>query len=176
MIDYILLELESMNNTIDPRDYMAFLELLVDDLKNTDAVIGLGAGRMGYSLRAFIMRLCHMGFNASMIGDTNVPRVRQGTVVIVNSSSGETPSMILYAQQARAEGGTLYVITTNPDSTLAKMADALLIYGENFNTTQIMKTVYEQFTYLLLDKLAEDVVHDADIIKDYMIHNHSILE
>ena len=31
------------------------------------SIFGLGAGRMGYSLRAFIMRLSHLGYNAYML-------------------------------------------------------------------------------------------------------------
>ena len=55
-------------------------------------VICIGAGRMGYSVRAFSMRLMHLGYNSSFISDTNVSRVDKDTFVIISTGSGETPS------------------------------------------------------------------------------------
>ena len=65
--------------------YVENLKLLLLNKEEAPNIIGLGAGRMGYALRAFVMRLCHMGFQASMIGDTNVPRVRENTIIFINA-------------------------------------------------------------------------------------------
>ena len=97
----ILKDIIEMNDRLNLEEVNEYVNALTLDLKNinNDNIIGIAAGRMGYSLRSFIMRLSHMGFNASMIGDTNVPKVRNDTIMIVNSSSGETPSILNYAIQ-----------------------------------------------------------------------------
>jgi 6-phospho-3-hexuloisomerase len=59
-------------------------------------IVGVGAGRVGYALRAFIMRLNHFGFNASFIGDTNVPALTSDDMLIVASTSGSTPTISYY--------------------------------------------------------------------------------
>ena len=96
----ILDEINMMLDSLVENEVENYIGLLTEKLSSSSGdIIGLAAGRMGYSLRAFIMRLNHMGFNASMIGDTNVPRVRQNSILFINSSSGETPSILLFAEQ-----------------------------------------------------------------------------
>ena len=41
---------------------------------------------------------------------------------------------------------------------------------------QLMKSIYEQYTMLLLDYVAEEVVSQLDLNRDEITHNHSILE
>jgi 6-phospho-3-hexuloisomerase len=173
-----LVEMIDMSDTVLLDTYKEFVQTLAYDVEHADYIVGLGAGRMGYSLRAFIMRLNHMGYNASMIGDTNVPRVTDKSLVIINTSSGETPSMILYAKQAIDEGATVVVLTTNRKSSLAILANYVFIYApkDEFKSKQIMKTAYEQFSYILLDAFAADIVEINGVSKAYMEHNHSILE
>lgn len=152
---------------------------MVNELKEAKErnynIIGIGAGRMGYSLRAFIMRLSHVGYESYFIGDTTLPRIDEKSVVIINSSSGETPTNILYAQQAKEAKSYIITITTNKDSTIAKLSDQLVIIPQ-MNSHQLMKTIYEQYTYLLLDYVAEQVVSELDLDRDIITHNHSILE
>jgi 6-phospho-3-hexuloisomerase len=155
------------------------VEHIVNGLKEAKErnynIIGIGAGRMGYSLRAFIMRLSHVGYESYFIGDTALPRINKNSVVIINSSSGETPTNIIYAQQAREAKSYIITITTNKDSTIAKLSDQLVIIP-HMNSHQLMKTIYEQYTYLLLDYVAEQVVSELNLDRDIITHNHSILE
>ena len=147
-------------------------------LKNNDVkpdLIGLGAGRMGYALRAFIMRLCHMGFNASMIGDTNVPRVKENTIILINSSSGETPSIIQYAQQAKSEKGKIFLTSCSTDSSIGTLSD-FIIKLPTVKTQQLMKSPYEQFSMLLYDYIVIKLMNSLDLDSDKVSYNHSILE
>lgn len=171
----MLYELCWMFDGLDMDEYDHFVKTLHESIVTGDDIVGLGAGRMGYSLRAFIMRLSHMGLRSSMIGDTSIPRIRTGSTVIVNSSSGETPSMILFAEQAISAGGTLFVVTSNKESTLGKMGHCVLSYPV-INSQQVMKTVYEQFTFLLFDMIAENLRVKLGVEKFFMNGNHSILE
>ena len=109
----ILDEINRMLDSLVENDVESYIELLTDKLSSSSAdIIGLAAGRMGYSLRGFIMRLNHMGFNASMIGDTNVPRVRQNSILFINSfreinnSSVLTPNFFAYTGSIACSAST----------------------------------------------------------------------
>lgn len=174
--------------SISPENYKEFCNKFFDLTKTkTRSVIGLGAGRMGYALQGFIMRLNHIGFRTAMIGDTCVPKIKQNDIVIVNTSSGETPTILLYIKQAKQFGAIVFTITTSPDSTAALMSDAYLIYGKDFKSKQPMKSAFEQFTWALFDQMVYDFLtsdeksveldsgvysYDGIIINT----NHSILE
>ena len=152
-----------------------YVNSLVNALQENKNIIGIGAGRMGFSLRSHIMRLSHIGFNAFFIGDTTLPRIDQNSVIIINSSSGETPTNILYAQQALAAESYIITITKNKNSTIGKLSD-LVVETPTLESHQLMKTIYEQYSYLLFDYVTELVVTKLELDRDTITHNHSILE
>ena len=116
-----------------------------------------------------------MGFNATMIGDTNVPNICNNTKIILSSSSGETESLNLFAQKAKDHGAKIYLVTCSPGSRIGKISDYILTY-KNINSSQIMKSAYEQFTFLLFDSLALDLADKKNIGNEVMKKNHSVLE
>lgn len=173
----IIKEINHMSNLINEaqiENYVKSLSLLISSKKDID-IIGLAAGRMGYALRAFIMRLCHMGFNAYMIGDTNVPRVNERSIILINSSSGETPSIIQYAQQAKSEKGKIFLTSCATDSTIGLLSD-YSIKLPIIESKQLMKSPYEQFSMLLYDYIVIKLMSSLNLDPDKVSHNHSILE
>lgn len=169
----ILSELTDMYQMVDPNELDDFCHELA--VKLPTQVVGIGAGRMGYSLRAFIMRLTHFGFDASMLGDTNVRRIGKKSIVLINSSSGETPSNILFAQQAKNAEANVFTITCNKSSSIGLLSDNLLTLP-TIESHQMMKTIYEQFSYLLLDYIAQRLCIIKKLDKNWVSENHSILE
>ena len=152
-----------------------YVDVLKEAFNFQRDIVGIGAGRMGYSLRAHIMRLSHIGYDAYFIGDTTLPRIDSNSVVIINSSSGETPTNILYAQQAWDAGSYIITITSNKESTIGKMSN-LVVETPTLESHQLMKTIYEQYSYILFDYVTESVVSQLDLDRDIITHNHSILE
>lgn len=172
----ILKEMKQMLDALDNDKVEEYLDKLLPMLSQSNVdIIGLAAGRMGYALRAFIMRLNHMGFNASMIGDTNVPRVRKNTILFINSSSGETPSILLYTKQAAKESGKIFLTSCNNNSSIANYAESIIQIPE-IDSIQLMKSPYEQFTMLLYDYIIIRLVDSLGLDKDKISKNHSILE
>ena len=145
------------------------------DNKSYNKYVGFGAGRMGYSLKSFIMRLDHLGFKSFMIGDTNFPRLDSNTVVFINSSSGETETNILYARQAIKHGARTILFTSKPNSTLASICDHKILYT-TINTSQLMKTIYEQLTLILFDHICDSIVKRQKLDINKIENNHSISE
>ena len=172
----ILDEIDMMHDSLIKNDVESYIELLTEKLSSSSGdIIGLAAGRMGYALRAFIMRLNHMGFNASMIGDTNVPRVKQDSILFINSSSGETPSILLFAEQAKNEKGEIFLTTCNKKSSIGKLSNSI-IQIPTIQSVQLMKSPYEQFSMLLYDYIIYRLVESLGLDKEKISSNHSILE
>ncbi|MAT67839.1 MAG: hypothetical protein CL830_05580 [Crocinitomicaceae bacterium] len=172
----ILDEIDMMHDSLVKNDVESYIELLTEKLSSSSGdIIGLAAGRMGYALRAFIMRLNHMGFNASMIGDTNVPRVKQDSILFINSSSGETPSILLFAEQAKNEKGEIFLTTCNKKSSIGKLSNSI-IQIPTIQSVQLMKSPYEQFSMLLYDYIIYRLVETLALDKEKISSNHSILE
>lgn len=172
-MDKIISELETMWNGVDQKSIKNLIHLLVNS-KNKK-IVGLGAGRMGYSMQSFIMRLSHLGFNASMLGDTNFPKVNSDTIALVNSSSGETPSMKLYVDQCIEAKVFIILFTANSESYIAKKSNHLITFPL-FNSKQLMKTVYEQFSFILFDYISFEILKSSDLDVGWVEKNHSILE
>lgn len=172
-----LSEIELIFTSISMNSYENFLHNFYTHLKKYPNcnIIGLGSGRMGYSLRSFIMRLSHMNFNSSMIGDTNVPAVDDKTIILISSSSGETQSNILFANQAKNKGALIFLLTSNHNSTIAGLSNFVLPYGQ-IKSLQLMKSAYEQFTLIFFDILAKDLHEKLEIPISFIESNHSILE
>ena len=168
----IFKELEDLWQSVECEQFEQVVNTIVETKKS---VICLGAGRMGYSVQSFAMRLSHLGFKAYMLGDSNLPKINAGDIVLVNSSSGETPTVVLLAKIAKTFGAKLLVITSNGDSTLGKMADLTLCY-KLIASEQLMKSAYEQFTFILFDHMAHQIFKRSDREKKWVENNHSVLE
>jgi len=169
----IFFELNQMFENTSGLDH--YIEQLEEAHKNEKTIVGIGAGRMGYSLRAHIMRLSHIGFDTYFIGDTSTPRIGPNSLVVINSSSGETPTNVLFAKQAKEAGSVLITITCNKDSTIGMMSD-IVVQIPILNSHQLMKSIYEQYSLLLFDYASECLVSKMNLDRDKIIYNHSILE
>lgn len=168
----ILTEISQLYATVTPGSEN---QLVNEILSCKGTIVGLGAGRMGYALQAFIMRLSHLGYESYMIGDTSLPRIGSNDLVIVNSSSGETASILLLAKIAQQAGARIILLTGNSNSSLAKISDLTITYA-NMRSEQLMKTLYEQFSFLFFDNCAARLAELGILTVSDIEVNHSILE
>lgn len=169
----IIEELNSISNQFD----YSQLEIVTDlfDRSDSKKFVGFAAGRMGFSLKAFMMRLNHLGYESYMIGDTNFPRLDSSSIVFISSSSGETETNIVYAKQAVQCGAKTVLFTTNANSTLANICEDMILYP-TIDSNQLMKTAYEQFTFILFDFICSQIVKKKNIDLSFIENNHSISE
>jgi len=89
-----------------------------------------GAGRSGLIARAFAMRMLHLGFDVYVVGETITPALQPGDTFVVFSGSGETHSMVTFANTVRGLGGSVCLITASPDSSLSRIADCVVNLGD----------------------------------------------
>lgn len=100
-----------------------FIKLLETSYESGKKVLVIGAGRSGLIGRAFAMRLMHLGFNTYVLGETIVPALQPGDVVVAISGSGRTRLVVTAAEVAKSVGARVVAVTTFPDSPLAQIAD-----------------------------------------------------
>jgi 6-phospho-3-hexuloisomerase len=86
-----------------------------------------GAGRSGLVLRMAAMRLMHLGLIVHVAGDTTTPAITARDVLLVASGSGTTSGVVKAAETAAKVGAGIAAVTTNADSPLAGLADAIVI-------------------------------------------------
>ena len=81
-----------------------------------NAIFIFGAGRSLLMLKAFAMRLMHIGLQVHVVGDVVTPALQKGDLLLLASASGETKQL----------GGTVALLTIFPESTLGKLADVVV--------------------------------------------------
>ncbi|MGZ7133455.1 MAG: SIS domain-containing protein, partial [Halobacteriota archaeon] len=114
----------------DEIDYYEVKTLVTDILaaqQNQKRLFVMGAGRSGLVVKGFAMRLMHLGFNVYVVGETVTPAVETGDLLIVISGSGETKSINEMSALAKAKGTRLAAVTSNRDSTLGTISDAIVV-------------------------------------------------
>src|SRR5690349_15223517 len=100
---------------------------LAAHLSHPGRVFVAGAGRSGLVLRMAAMRLMHLGLNVHVAGDTTTPAIASGDLLLVASGSGTTSGVVKAAETAAKAGARIAAFTTNPDSPLAGLADAVVV-------------------------------------------------
>ena len=119
-----------------------------------------GNGRTGLNMRAFAMRLMHLGLHVHVVDDVTTPAIGSGDLLLIGSSSGRTGSLLTYIETVQQAGASLALITGNRESALAAAAATLVtIPATNFKAGRgrgddsvfVMGGLFEQCLSLLCD-------------------------
>ncbi|GAO99541.1 6-phospho-3-hexuloisomerase [Fructobacillus ficulneus] len=152
-------------------------------IKAAPQIFLTGAGRSGLALKSFAMRLTQLGKSAHVVGETNTPAMNAGDLLIVASSSGETPQLIHLATIAKEVGGQVWLWSTNTQSSLAQEADIVTVLaGKNkfAGTTQVTQqplgTLFEQSVWLFGDLFVTHYMDAYQISEAEMQKRHTNLE
>ncbi|MCE4618951.1 MAG: 6-phospho-3-hexuloisomerase [Desulfurococcales archaeon] len=156
-------------------------------------VLVMGAGRSGLVGKAFAMRLLHLGYNSYVLGDTIVPSVQKGDVVVAISGSGKTKLIVTAAEAAKQVGATVVAITTYPESPLGKLADIIVrVPGrtkhsklDDYFARQILGiheplaplgTLFEDTTLVFLDGVIYSLMKRLKVSEEEMRNRHANIE
>lgn len=82
-----------------------------------------GRGRSGLVVRAFAMRLMHLGIAAYVVGDTTTPAIERDDLLLVVSGTATTATLLPIAERAAAVGARRATVTATTEGTLARGAD-----------------------------------------------------
>ena len=120
--EQILGELRDVLSETDPQEEETFIRQLLA----AERIFVCGLGRSGLMMRAFAMRLMHLGLTSFVVGETTTPSIQKGDLLAVGSGSGETSTPVSMARLAKKTGATVAAITGHRDSTLAQLADMVI--------------------------------------------------
>ncbi|MDA1169089.1 MAG: SIS domain-containing protein [bacterium] len=162
----------------------AQVENLSGEIRKANKTVVCGAGRVGMAIRGFGMRLAHLGLKAFTLGDSTVPSIGKGDLLVVASGSGETQTIYDLVEIAKKNGARISLISGNSDSRMGKLADSLVLIKapsktkaiEGFASIQPMTTLNEQCLGIFLDALVLDLMEKMNETHDTMWSRHSNLE
>lgn len=113
----------------------AEVNAFVERIHQADKILIFGLGSSGLTASEFNMRLVQMGFTSSVMTDTFLMRVQSRLfspkdLIIAVSNSGETPEVVSACRIAKAADVQICLLTQNSRSSLAQMADTVLLAGD----------------------------------------------
>jgi len=177
----IVQELEKTLSHIDNEQTDALLKTLLA----SERIFVAGAGRSGLMIRAFAMRLMHMGCEVYVVGEIVTPSISSNDVLMIASGSGATESLVVMARKAKTLGARIVLLTIDQDSPIAKLADSVVVIPApspkvqrelHISSIQPMGSLFEQSLLLTLDAFILLLMERQQKTPDLMFTRHANLE
>jgi 6-phospho-3-hexuloisomerase len=189
IVNYVLKAIDLISDT----EKNAMIEALIVAKKEGRRIFVVGAGRSGLVAKAFAMRLMHMGFDVYVVGETIMPPIRKGDLLLAVSGSGRTKTVVAVAEAAKSVGARVIALTTYPDSPLGKVADIVvripgrtkLAIEEDYLIRQVrghheplapLGTLFEVTTMIFLDGVIAELMSTLGITEEEMRERHTNIE
>lgn len=102
------------------------IDSLIKEIIKAKRICLYGVGREGLMMKAFAMRLFHLGLDAHVVGDMTTPPVHKGDVLIVSAGPGAFSTVLGLIGVAKADGARTVVVTAQPKGKAAKQADVVI--------------------------------------------------
>ena len=158
------------------------VEKLLDALAQAKCIQVFGMGRMKCAVRAFVMRLMHMGLDAHVVYDTTCPNIGPGDLLIANAAC----TTICYTVMgfAKRAGAKVVAITANPNSKAAKLCDFTVslrgqVHGGRpyeIPSVQPMAALFEQAIFIFEDIIIQLLMKKLKITARQMAKRHTNLD
>ncbi len=170
--EYSLQIVEELRKTLSGVDAAA-VEALIVRIVKAKRIFTAAAGRSSLAVKAFAMRLMHLGLEVYVMGETVTPAIAEGDLLLIGSGSGETGSLVTAAKRAKGFGAQLALITIVPQSSIGSIADEVVCIcaptskaDTGFASIQPGGSCFEQSMLLLLDacviRVAQTLRLDAE--------------
>lgn len=158
------------------------VERLLDAIAEAKCVQVFGMGRMKCAVRAFVMRLMHIGLDAHVVYDTTCPNIGPGDLLIVNAACTTIGYTVM--QFAKRVGAKVVAITANPRSKAAKLCDFTVslrgqVHGGRdyeISSIQPMAALFEQTIFVFEDIIIQLLMKKLNITAEQMAKRHTNLD
>ena len=179
--EVVINELSHTLSSIKETDANQFVKLIMD----AEEVFCAGAGRSGFQVKGFAMRLMHMGVASYVVGETCTPNIKDNGLLVICSGSGETKSLVNHATKAKEMGAKIALITINPQSSIAKMADVVIEISApspksakagDIKSIQPMGSLFEQSEGIFMDISIMMLMEAKGLDSDTMFGRHANME
>lgn len=155
ILDCILTEIEDVIHKVKTEELVRFASQITKDKR----IFVDGEGRSGLMAKGFAMRLMHLGYTVYVVGETITPAVGTNDVFIVVSGSGESSNVLADTNKAVNKGNSVLVVTSKLNSSIAKLADIVLIVPgtiksdsvDNRGSIQLLSSLFDQSLHIVLD-------------------------
>jgi 6-phospho-3-hexuloisomerase len=162
------------------------LDAAVEAIDRAERIFVAGAGRSGLAMRAFAMRLMHLGKTAYVVGDVTTPGVKKHDLLLIGSGSGSTGSLRIQAEKASRFGAMILLFTIAPGSPIGSEADLEVHIPapspkarrvlNAVDSIQPMGSLFEQTLFLLGDILILRLMEQDQRNSNEMFELHANLE
>ncbi len=161
------------------------MEDVQKEIERAQRIFVAGTGRSLLMIRAFAMRLMHAGLTVYVVGETTTPAITSSDLLIIASGSGTTATMIAVAEKCKKIGARLLLITTDEESTIARMADRTLVVhafsskrqDQQATSIQIGANGFEQMVLLIGDALTVSLMkREGGSANEELMGRHANLE
>ena len=158
------------------------VEKLLDAIAEAKCIQVFGMGRMKCAVRAFVMRLMHMGLYAHVVYDTTCPNIAPGDLLIVNCACTSVGYVVM--QFAKKLGAKVVAITANTKSKAAELCDFTVnlkgqVHGGRdyeIPSVQPMAALFEQAIFVFEDIIIQLLMKKLSITAEQMAKRHTNLD
>lgn len=181
LFEAILADLSRTLRQVDPTR----LEHLQAAILGADRIFIAGKGRTGLQMKAFAMRLMHLGLTVHVLDDVTTPSIAAADLLLIGSASGRTASLLRHVDTAQAIGASIAIVTGNLESPIAAAAQTRVhIPASNFkagansgeDSVMVMGSLFEHCLGLLCDLLIIRLKHALQVDESAMNARHANLE
>ena len=116
-------ELEGVLEAVNAQEWESFLHAVAGAGK----IALYGVGREGLMMRAFAMRLFHLGYNVSVVGDMTAPHLGAGDLLIVSAGPGYFSTVDGLRAVAQRDGAKVLCLTAQRDGRTPRACDRVLL-------------------------------------------------
>ena len=101
-------------------------ETMCGEILKARRIACYGVGREGLMVKAFCMRLMHLGLDAQVVGDMTAKSVGKGDLLLVSAGPGAFSTVLALLGVAREAGTRTLLITAQLGGAAAQKADAVV--------------------------------------------------
>jgi 6-phospho-3-hexuloisomerase len=162
---------------------VGFAEILrlIEEIDKAKTIQLYAKGRMQLSVRAFAMRLKHIGFDTYVVYDTTTPGIRKGDLLL--DLCGVTNVELNVMQCAKEAGARIGLLTAHPENEQGALADFIVqvpgqIFGgsQEVQSIQPMASLLEQSLFLFTDIVVMMLMERNRVDPEEMQRRHTNLE
>jgi 6-phospho-3-hexuloisomerase len=177
LVAVVLEENRQVLEAVSPRDVDRFIK----EILQAKTVHLYAMGRMQLSVRAFAMRLKHMGIDTYVVYDTTSPRIGTGDLLIGHCAVTNVELNVI--RLAKAAGARVALLTAHPENEHGQLADLCVrvpgqIFGgpQEVKSIQPMASLLEQALFLFTDIVVMLLMKEKGVSVQAMQESHTNLE
>jgi 6-phospho-3-hexuloisomerase len=173
----------TFSKIIDWKEISNLVTSILHTKGNGNIIFIYGAGRSGFVGRCFAQRLMHLGIRTCFISDTITYRYTKNDLLIIVSGSGETISSLAISKKAKEIGGKIGLFTNNPESSIGKIADYIIMVEAkskdraiSINSLAPYTSLFDITTLSILDSIGAVLMKKLSVTENDIDNHHASLE